>query len=333
MYTNNAAAFELYLKGRYHSFKFSKEGIEKGLEYLRQAVLADPDYALAHAGIAEYYTVYPGGDAAVRAREAATRALTLDPTLAEAHYAAALVAQFFDWDWATAEREFQNALALGPGSASTHFWYGSALSIVGRTDQAINELTIAQQLDPLSALTSSALGRALYFARRYDEAIAYCRKAIGLDAQFWMAHLFLALSLQQQGAYDEAIAEARLVEATGLPDGPAIVGHLLAIAGKRTEALEVLGTLLPPHPASETLDCGITPGCTTPWAMAVLQTGLGDKNEAFRYLKKAYDQRWPFLPMVTVDPAFDNLRSDSRFADLERRLGLGGENRGRIGIR
>jgi tetratricopeptide (TPR) repeat protein len=321
-YTSSTAAYELYLKGRYYSFKFSKEGIEKGIEYLRQAIEVDPEYALAHAGVAEYYTVYPGRDAAARATEAATNALRLDPTLAEAHYATALVAQFFEWDWATAEREFQNALTLGPGSAATHFWYGSALSIIGRTDQGIRELMIAQQLDPLSVLTNTALGRALYFARRYDEAIAYCRKAIELDAQFWMAHLFLGLSLQQQRAYEEAIAEARKVEATGLPEGPAIVGHALAVAGKRTEALKVLDSLLPPHPAAETPACGLTPGCVSPWGMAMLQTALGNKDEAFRYLQKVYDQRWPFLPMFSVDPAFDSLRSDPRFGNLVRRLGL-----------
>jgi serine/threonine-protein kinase len=323
-YTDNPTAYELYLKGRYYSFKLSKEGIEKGLDYLRQAVQADPKYALAYAGVAEYYTIYPGAPAAAaRAREAATKALTLDETLAEGHYATALVSQFFEWDWPAAEREFQNALALGPGSAATHFWYGSTLSIIGRTDEALRELTIARQLDPLSVLTNTALGRAYYFARRYDEAIEHCHKAIEIDSQFWMAHLFLATSLQQQRAHEEAIREARLVEATGLPNGRAIVGHALAVAGKKNEALKVLATLMPPHPAADTPACGITPGCTDAWGMAMLHTGLGNKDEAFRYLQKAYEQRWPFLPMVKVDPLFDSLRPDPRYGDLVRRLGLG----------
>jgi tetratricopeptide (TPR) repeat protein len=321
-YTDNAAAYELYLKGRYYSFKFSKEGLEKGLEYLTQSIQADPRYALAYAGVAEYYTVYPGPNAAAKARDAVTNALNLDPALAEAHYASALVAAYFEWDWPTAEREFQNALSLSPGSSSAHFWYGSSLSITGRGDEAIQQLTIAQNLDPLSVLTNAILGRALYFSRRYDEAIVQCRKALELDAQFWMAHQFLGLSLQQKHAYDEALAEARRVEATGLPDGPAIVGHALAAAGKKAEALAVLQKLLPPHPAVDTLACGITPGCVTPFAMAMLYTGLGEKDEAFRFLEGAYGQRWPFLPMLKVDPAFDSLRSDARFENLVRRLGL-----------
>jgi serine/threonine-protein kinase len=319
--TTSASAYELYLKGRYYSFKFSKEGFDKGLEYLKQAVQADPNYVMAYVGMVEYYAIYTTADAAARAREAATKALALDDTLADTHYAAAVVAQMFEWNWPTAELEYQRALALGPGSAATHLWYGTYLSTVGRSDEGIHQLTLAQQLDPFSVLTITSLGRAFYFARRFDEAIAYLQRASELDSQFWMAHMFRGLALQQLRRYDEAIAEARIVEPL-LPNGPAIIGQALAAAGKRAEASQVLAKLTPPHPAADSPACGVTPGCTTPWAMAMLQTALDNKDEAFRFLDKAYAVRWSFLPMVKVDPALDTLRSDPRFEDLLRRLRL-----------
>jgi TolB-like protein/Tfp pilus assembly protein PilF len=308
-YTENIEAYQLYHKGRRLAFKFSKEGMEKAPGYFQQAIQLDPNYALAYAGLAEYYIIYYDPSTAAAAKQAARKALALDETLTEAHYALALVSEVYEWDWAQAEREYQRAIALSPGSASAHDWYGWYLAKLGRVDEALAELKLAQQLDPLSVHINTNLGRAFYFGRRYDQAIEQFQKAIDLDPNFWMARGYLGLAYEQQARYEEAIAEFQKTFNLFPDVGLAYVGHGLAVSGKRSEARKVLD------------ECQRSKSAP-PWALATLYTGLGEKDQAFAWLDKAAEERFVILASIKADPVFDSLRSDPRYAALLRRMGL-----------
>jgi len=317
--TQSTEAHDLYLRGRHHAFRMSREGMELGARYLSQAIDADPRYAQAHAALGEFYFIYsvlPNADSILK--HAAAQALALDPTLAEAHYASAL-AHVREWDWPNAEAEFRKAMALAPGTAAAHDWYGWMLAATGRTDESIRELTRAQELDPLAVQTATNLGRAYYFARRNDEAITQLRRAIELDKQFWIAHLQLALAYQQKGLHEEAIAELQFVEQSGVPDAPAFMGHALAVAGRKDEARRILDRLRRSRPERGPLGF---PLVATAWSMAMLYTGLGLYDDAFASLEKAFVERFFLMPMLKVDPIFVALRGDPRYANLVRRIGL-----------
>ena len=312
-YTENVEAYKLYLRGRQQAFKFSKEGMEKGLAYFQRAIQLDRDYALAYAGLAEYHMIYyyPSRKSGLRAKEAAMKALALDDTLAEAHYSLAMASASYEWDWTYAEREYLRAIELSPGSASVHDWYGWYLAQVGRLDKAVAELQLAEQLDPLSAHINTNLGRAFYFDRRFDLAIEQFRKAIDLDPNFWLAHIFLGLAYEKQGRYVEALAEFQktISPSSYNPAGQAYVGHALALSGKRNEARKVLDE----YKRSES---------PASWALATLYAGLEDRDQAFAWLEKAAEERFVVLASLKVDPVFDSLRSDPRFDKLLRRMGL-----------
>ena len=315
-YTENIDAYQLYLKGRYYALKYTIDGTNRGIESFQQAIQLDSAYALAYAGLAEAYMAASGWyltarEAGPRAKEAALKALKWDGSLSEAHSALALVAAAYEWDWSTAEREFKRGIELNPGSASAADYYGSwFLAMIGRADESIAELKRAQQLDPLSPLINADLGNAFYYARRYDEAIEQARKAIDLDPNFWLAHINLGAAYMQKAMYPEAIAEfQKTVAAPGFPDGLVFVAYGLALSGRSAEARKVLGTLQGSNQP-------------TSFAMAVLYTGLGDKDQAFAWLQRARDERFIVLAAIKVDPIFDSLRSDPRFADLLRSMGL-----------
>jgi len=311
-YTENVEAYQLYLKGRRETFKFNPEGMEKGLKYYQQAIQLDPDYALAHAGLAEYHMIYyyPAQGSGARAKEAARKALALDESLALAHSALGLVHEVYDWEWAQAEREYQQAIALSPGSASVHDWYGWYLAKIGRLEEAMAELKQAERLDPLSAHIYTNLGRTFYFGQRYDQAIEQFLKALDLDPNFWLARLHLGLSYELQARYDKSLAELQktIGQAAFGPGSRAWFAHGLAVAGRESEARKLLAQLQPSE--------------QTTWPMAAIYTGLGEKDQAFAWLDKAAGERFAVLCSVKVDPVFDSLHSDPRFAALLRRMGL-----------
>ena len=312
-YTDNTEAYQLYLKGRYYSAKQTEDGVRKGIAYFNQAINVDPNYALAYAGLSSAYYglsyIYlPPKEAMPKAKAAALRALGLDNNLSEAHTSLAMVKTFYEWDWSGAEKEYQKAIELNQNYAPAHQWYGWHLALVGQSDRSIMELERAQEIDPLSSEVSWSLGVSLFFAHRYDKAITQLQKTLELDPNLPLAHFHLAASYEQQGKSNEAIAEFR--KTADLMGGSTLapLGHAYAVFGKRDEALKILDQLKERS----------APG----YQMAILYTGLGDKDRAFEWLDKAYEDRDELMTWLKVDPRLDSLRSDERFTKLMRRVGL-----------
>jgi tetratricopeptide (TPR) repeat protein len=316
----NPEAHEAYLKGRYYWNKRTEEGFRKAIEYFSEATEKDHNYALAHAGLADSYIllgtygVLPPKEAYAKAREAATKALELDDTLGEAHNALATVKSDYDWDWPGAEREFRRAIELNPGYATAHQWYGELLSNLGRHEEALAEIKRAQQLDPLSLIINAVSGRNLLFAGRDDLAIEQLRKTLEMDPHFAQAHFFLGWAYVRKGTFAEAIAEFQRA-ATLSPDITAYKGglaHAYARAGKSAEARKLLSELK--EESKRTY--------VSWYDFAAIYAGLGEKDQAFTCLERAYEQHVDRLVEAKGDPLFDPLHSDPRFQDLMRRIGL-----------
>ena len=311
-------AFSLYLKGRNYLNKRTADGLQLGIEYFQQAIDVDSDYAPAYAGLADCYNmlvvygISKPQEAFPRAKEAALKALKIDDTLAEAHTSLAFVKHRWDWERADAEREFQLALRYKPGYAPAHQWFSSYLVAVERFDEAIAEARRAQELDPLSFISNLHLGWILYLAGRYDEAIEHCKKMLDVDPNFFPAHRYLGLAYEQKGMYPEAISEfEKGVKLSGSSLMIALLGHAYAASGHRTEARRVLAEL------EQQKDKYVSP-----YTVAAIYAGLGDKDLAFRWLEKAYSERDIWLMNLKVDPVFKSLHSDHRLAGLLQRLGL-----------
>ncbi|HEX3187411.1 MAG TPA: protein kinase, partial [Pyrinomonadaceae bacterium] len=323
-HNDNTQAYHAYLKGRYCWNKRTDEDVKQSIEYFNKAIQADPDYALAYAGLADAYLVLGGfgiatlapKEAYPKAREAAERALELDDTLAEAHASLAYCLANYDWNWPRAEREFRRALELKPNYSVAHHWYGFLyLASMGRLDEAIAALRRALELDPLSLSIGSNIGLLLYLARRYDEALHEFEQNAEMDRSFVYTHWELALTLEQCGRYDEAIAALQKANAlSGTATLPRVLlARAYALAGRKKDAyalLDELGELS-------------TQTYVSPYRMAAVHVGLGDKERAFKWLEHAYEGRDGWLIWLAVDPVFDSLRSDTRFADLLNRVGLG----------
>jgi TolB-like protein/Tfp pilus assembly protein PilF len=317
-YTENTEAYQLYLKGRYFSDKLTREGINQALEHYKQAIGLDPNYALAYAGLADAYyglsNIYmPPREVMPSAGAAAKKALELDDNLAEAHASLGTVRMYFDWNWLEAEKEFQRAIALNPNFALVHLRYGLYLNAAGRFDEALRKLKQAQQLDPLSLEINAFLGLHFLTARQYDQAIEQSRKAIAMDQNYWVAHDFLASAYELKGELSAAIAEWE--KARELDDNPTVLaklGHGYAVAGKKGEALKILSELKKMSAQRY----------VSPYFVAMTYAALGENDQAFTWLEKTYDDRNEMLIWLKVDPIFDSLHSDPRFADLVRRVGL-----------
>lgn len=319
-YTDNIAAYQLYLKGRYAWNKRTAEELRRGAEHFQQAIDLDPGYALAYAGLADSYnmlgdySVLPPKEAFPRAEAAAIKALEMDDTLAEAHTSLGFVKMAYDGDWAGADREFRRAIELNPNYATAHQWYASYLVMMRRFEESITEMKRAQALDPLSRIINANLGLHYYYARQYDQAIEQLRKTIDLNPDFGLAYFYMGRVLLQKGMYKEAIAEIQQARALSGDDPETIaeLGFANGMAGRRAEAKGVLDELNELSKRRYVL----------PYFIATIYTGLGEKDQAFAWLEKAYDESHPGLALVNVDPKFDTLRSDPRFAELLRRIGL-----------
>jgi serine/threonine protein kinase/tetratricopeptide (TPR) repeat protein len=319
-YTDNAEAYQLYLKGRYYWNKRSPDGIQKSIEYLNRAVDNDSGYALAYAGLADSYNlmsflnVVPPREAMPKAKAAAAKALEIDPNLAEAHISLGYASFTYDWDWPAATKHFTQAIALNREAVMTHGYYPFYLTVAGRDEEAIRTAKRAVDRDPVSAAASHTLAVQLALARRFDEAIQECRRTIDLDPNFAVAHDVLGGLLATKGMNREALAE--LEKAVALSRGAAIplanLGYVRARVGDRAEARRVL----------EQLEAASKVRYTPALAFAIVQFGLGDKDQAFVSLERAYDERFNRLAYLRREPMWDALRPDPRFKDLVRRIGL-----------
>jgi TolB-like protein/DNA-binding winged helix-turn-helix (wHTH) protein/Flp pilus assembly protein TadD len=319
-YTESNEAYQLYLKGRFYWNKRTEEALKKSIEYFNQAIEKDPSFALAYAGLADCYVVpanrLPPREAMPKAKAAAMRALELDETLAEAHVSLARVLAAYDWDWTSAEKEYKRAIELNPRYATAHQWYGGCLEAMGRSNEAIAERKRAQELDPLSLVINFELGLAFYYARDYDQAIEQFQKTLELDQNFRPAHLFLPAAYEQKRMYGEAIAEfknAIPLKGGGEPSlSKAGLGHVYAVSGKKSEARTVLDEL------KQLSGREYVPAPS----IALIYAGLGEKDHAFAWLDKGYEERSFQMQWIKIEPRWDSLRSDPRFQDLMRRVGL-----------
>lgn len=318
--TTNAEAYRLYLLGRVHWNKFTEDGFRKSIEYFKQAVEKDPAYALAYSGLADSYSllgelsVAPPKDSFPQARAYAEKALVLDETLADAHLSLGIVKLLYEWDWPGAEKELRRAKELDPSNPQVYHFYGHYLQSVGRMDEAINETKRGVELDPTSLILNAELGWAYYCGRKYDQAIAQDRKTLGLDPNFVYSSWVIAQSYEQTGRYQEAVAElkrARTIDANW-PYIFAELGYAYAVSGERSEAEKTLQQLKE-RAAREYIDAIL---------IANIYVGLGQKDQAFGWLEKAYQERSGLMPWLKGEPKWDPLRGDARFADLLRRIGL-----------
>jgi len=316
--TENTDAYQLYLRGRFFWNKRTGQNLNKAAEYFNQAIAADPNYALAYVGLADSYVLMPlygagtPQDSNPTAKAAAEKALQIDDRLAEAH--ASLAEIFcFDLDLLRAVPEFERAIELNPNYPTAHQWYGSsALTSLGRFDQAIAEVERAIALDPLSLVINSDLGNSYYRARRYDEAIKQLRKTIDLDPDFYYAHWNLGSALKAKG--DVAGAIEQYEKARALNEDPSMLGLLgnaYAGAGRKDEAIKI----------RDELEAISKQRYVSAYSFALVYLGLGDKDEAIRRLQKSYEDRaGESLRFIRVDPLLDPLRGDPRFEALAEKV-------------
>jgi serine/threonine protein kinase len=316
----NPAAHEAYLKGRHHWARATEEGVRKSVEYFAQAVATDPSYALAHAGLSEAYNtlanpileIVPQGEIIPRAKAAATKALELDDTLAEAHICLGRVKFYFDWDWAGAEKSFWRAIELSPNHTYAHYIYALLLSALGRHEEAIQESARALASDPVALLVNGVAGLIFCFARQFETAEDQLRKTLQLDANFMFAHWILGgLCLLPMGRYDEAIAE--LQKAIALSGNVAhprgLLGYTYGKLGRKDDALRVL----------DELDELSKQRYVSPVSRAFVYGGLR-YEQMFQALDEAYQQRCSSLVWAKVFPHWDDLQAQPPFQDLLRRM-------------
>ena len=322
-YTESNEAYQLYLRGRFYWNKRSEEGMQRSLDYYQQAIIKDPNFALAYSGMADAFDLLGAPDAAAamaptealpKAKEAALKALAIDDTLAEPHVSLAHILYYYDHDFASAEREYKRAIELNPNYPTAHQWYAVYLMSVGRFDEALTQNRRAQELDPLSLPINMTLGWVMLTARRPDEAVQQLRKTLELDQNFILAHHRLGLVFEQQGKYEDAINEFKQVVnlTAGKPLGNAALARAYALAGRRAEAQKILNEL-------QQLSAQ---RFVSPVTVALIFSALGEKDQAFAWLDKGVYARDGLLVRLRFDHRFDSLRSDPRFADLVKKAGL-----------
>jgi TolB-like protein/Tfp pilus assembly protein PilF len=318
-YTEHTEAYRLYLKGRFFWNKYTKEGVEKGIEYFQRAIEHDPNYALAYAGMADAYhrlsNLYrPPSEVLPKARTAAVRAVEIDDLLAEGHASLGLLKMYYDHDWEGTEREFKRAIELDPGTALPHKRYGEYLMYTKRFDEALEEYKLALKFDPLSLQVNLNIGTTLFLMREYGTAAAQLRKTIELDPGYSPAHLVLGCTYLSSG--DSRAALKELERAWQLNNEAYVIlgflGYAYAVAGRRGEATRALKELL--ETSKERY--------VSPYGIAITYLGLGEREEALSWLGKTYEDRNDFLVWLNVGPELDSLRSDARFTALLRRVGF-----------
>jgi tetratricopeptide (TPR) repeat protein len=311
-HTQNPEAYNLYLKGRFFWNKRTPKSMEKSLEYFEKAIEEDPNYALAYAGLADSYitlgawSVIPEKEAFPRVKEVAIKALKIDDSLAEAHNALAYAKFIFDWDWEDAEIAFKHAISLNPNYATSHQFYAEYLTAMGRFDEATREIRRAQELDPLSLIINAIGGWVLRFAREYDQAIEQFQKTLEMDPDFRPAHAYLGSAYFEKGMYKEALAKFELTE------NILGIGRVYAKMGKIPEAKRILEDFKKQHQHSYEVS----------FYIAILYLELGENDQFFAWLERAYEQRSYSMAYLKVAPAFETIRSDSRFKAWLKKMNL-----------
>jgi len=318
--TQNADAYDAYLRARYFENHRTPESNVRAVQQYKRAIALDPDYALAWSGLAFTYAASAmNGDARPldvwpRARDAALEAIRANPHLAEAQFVAGYVNWIFDWDWKAAETSFRRAISLDPSNAVAHLELGHALSQTSRYSDAESETRHARELDPLAALSHALSSQVAFQARDYSVAVEHARRAILVDSEFWIGYMQLGQAYEQMGMTElalEALTDAaRLSGSNSKP--VSLRGYLLARAGRANEAREILRRL-------ETLS---RERYVPPYATAIVHAGLGERDEVFDWLEKAYAARDVHLIFLTVDPKWDPYRADPRFEALLARCGF-----------
>jgi DNA-binding winged helix-turn-helix (wHTH) protein/TolB-like protein/lipoprotein NlpI len=319
-YTENNEAYQAYLKGRHFWNKRTTTSFEQAVAHFQQAIRLDPNYALAYVGLADtytllsFFTIAAPNDVFPKAKAAANRALAIDPTLAEAYVALGQVKSVYEWDWDGAEEQFQKGLALNANDPNLYHWRSLNLMAMGRLEEARAAMLRALKFDPLLLIANVNLGRIDYYAGRYDQAIEQYRRAIELDTNFARAHLRLGMAFVQQSRYKEAIAEyEKTREISG--DTPQLTAHIaqaMALSGKKSESRALLVEL----------QQRATRQYVPPYSIALIHIGLGENQAAFDWLEKAYTDRSSGMIYFKVEPMLAPLRSDARYQDILRRMGL-----------
>lgn len=315
-YTADAEAYELYLRGR---FFISLAQPRRAIELFEQSTRLDPNFALAHAGLADIYSRLPiaadvpSREALPKAKEAALKALEIDDRLAEAYTALGWIGFYYEWDWESSEANHRRALEINPNDFSAHLGYAHLLSNTGRHDEALREVEQAIRLDPLSSLAGALKGQFLFHARRYPEAIEQLRQTLEINPAFWVALVQLGRSYVQVGRHQEAFEAFRKASESGGTTAPlSFTGYTYAASGLRVEAERTLLELRSPSEGTS----------VPPYNVALVYHGLGDTTEAMRWLEKADNERDVRMVFLGVDPLWDSLRSDPHFAGLLERMKL-----------
>jgi serine/threonine protein kinase len=319
-YTANVKAYSLYLKGRFCWNRRTQEGIKEGIRYFEQAIREDPGYALAYSGLADSYALdldYRGApvfEGMERAKAEARKAIELDNTLAEAHTSLGWVTFIYDWDWPAADREFSCAVSLNPRYATARQWYSWFLAAMGRFEEALHQGRTAIDLDPASVSVRRSMGWLQYYARQYSDALENLRRALAMNPTSEETHRLLGLVYLQQGLHDEAAGSFKEALAVSEQDALAFagLGHVAARRGRASEARAVLEEL---HQRARTR-------YVSPVAQAGLYATLGERDLAFGWLEKAYQDRRGWLAYLKIEPILDGLRPDPRFGRLLERMRL-----------
>ncbi len=317
--TSNPGAYQLYLKGTYYTGKFTKDGFDKGITYLTQAIALDPNYARSYSMLASNYInqddwFLAPREAGPKARDLARKAIELDESDAMAHVALAIENHWYEWDWTAAEREFKRAIELEPDEGDAHGYYSWFLASMGRNDEAVREARLLLQEDTLGTGSNGNLGSVFVFTHQWDKAIEELCYAIDLDPNYWFDYLFLGRAYEQKRKSAEAIETFKHgLALEGNTELWAGLGHAYASSGNRVEAFKVIDHL-------KELS---TQRYVAPYNIGVIYAGLGDKDEAFRWFNHAYDARSYLLPVyLNTDNRLDSVRSDPRFHELRRRIGM-----------
>ncbi len=317
-YTENTAAYELYLKGRYWWNKRTVSGLKKASDYFEQAVALSPNYALAYAGLADCYNLLsileamPPQEAFPKARASAVQALEIDDTLAEARTSLGWVKWVYDWDWPSSEREFRRAIELSPSYATAYDLYGVCLAQTGQFDEALQQLKHAHQLDPLSLVIQVHTGWVYFYSGQYDLAIEQYKRVLEMDPSYTWARVHLSQAYEQKGMYTAAIAELQQAIASSSVNHRHMAGmaHIYALSGRRVEARRLLGDLLEREKKQY----------VSPYSIALVYAGLEEKEQAIAWLRKGSEQRAGRMVRLQFDPRFKNLRPDPHFVEVLRRI-------------